>query len=1323
MDSDTTDHSSVDLLPPPPPPSAAAPKAAGDDGAGGAAAQAGSPDLLTRAFDWIDQGVRSPRRVLVALAVLGLVVWRVWWTTAPLTSGDWIWDSRGAAHTWFPWPPIWNTSLGLNGENVFLDAFRFPVYAVDGFLSWMGGSWSLVEKVVYFLPFAILLPIAGWLLAREILGNTKWTLLTPVLLLGSTFFVIQANSEIPLALSEALTCLALMTFIRTMRRRSVRWGLVTGLLLGVTAAVDIRPAYLGALLMVGYLLVLTVAEPSWALFRRRAGLALVAALTFAGSQAYWILPLVTYHGHVQLPIPSTPDFNIITLEHGIAGVSDFWTGGYPANQVEAPLNPLFLVFPIVAMLSLLRRRLEPELLWLALAGLIAAFLAKTDTAPFGAIYDFMYRHVPGFNLFREGSKFLFIVVVAYAILVPASLRALAQASHGFRRTSRRTLEVLIAASLVMVLALSLWGVAEVQAGNLGSTTTPVAQPAAFSDVSSILAADHTSGSVLWFGQPVYVTSDQRSHRYVIASNTHPMANLSGNATTTQLNRRDYFQYYCPAINQAFCYLTSQVFPYLASVADASYVVSPANVDMGLLPSGITPTWLRQQLDGMFGRPRRVGAPGSQLLVWHIRGTHVTVGSYPAVALVDSGPWALSSVLPALQAMDLPAAYAQSLNTAQFPAVPMDLPQSVAVLPRLDGGCVTTQTRTVAVMVRSTANAVALSSEGFSRTLPRLAVAGRAPGWSLYGPITAHKGTVALTGGPGVTLGPCVAWSSLTQTALGAHPQTVSSVHLGSNGEQVTASLSGAAGPWLELHRFYDPGWHLNGHKPTAVGDGIYNLYHLTTGQPATAHSVTFKFSTLLWEWAGRIIAFLVVVAALVLIWRRRRTPEDAIETPNPSTIGGTLAPLIAAVGVIFLGLMALATISDWFGLPSRYPSLALLPDPYSLDVVLGSVAIGVLLVSIGVRVVEHLAHRHSVTDAATAPGRTRRWLRMAGVAAVGPVLLASCGGTSIENANQVLAKANAQSVASRNVAGSSLDAARVQFQADHPYQCVSNYTTALKTFPGLVSAYAGRAACYQSFDPAASVHDLDKALSLSPGDPGLLLSRAQAERAAGDNPAAVEDYEAAVAAPSSTPTDALTATDGLIAIGSFGSAASAANTVTSRFPGDAVAQLSVADLALAQGHEAQLNAAMATAASDAGGNSSETVYVLSRQCGLELLRHQYLPAVATCQSAAVQGSDSSGAFDNLSAAHAALGQLNDAISDLSSAIGAFEGNVGPNAQPAGVDGFGLASLLEARGRLYTERHQPARALADYRAALRAVPPGAVDLAARLKGEIKGAQQG
>jgi tetratricopeptide (TPR) repeat protein len=178
--------------------------------------------------------------------------------------------------------------------------------------------------------------------------------------------------------------------------------------------------------------------------------------------------------------------------------------------------------------------------------------------------------------------------------------------------------------------------------------------------------------------------------------------------------------------------------------------------------------------------------------------------------------------------------------------------------------------------------------------------------------------------------------------------------------------------------------------------------------------------------------------------------------------------------------------------------------------------------------------------------------------------------------------------------------------------------------------------------------------------------------------------------------------------------------VTNRYPSDALTQLAVADLALAQGNAALVDKSMFTAGSLAA--PGEVVYVLSRRCGIDVLRHEYLPAVSTCQSAAVQGTDSSGAFDNLSAAHAALGQLSAAISDMTSAIGAFEGNVGPNAQPAGVDGFGLANLLEARGRLYIEQNQTARAIDDYRAALQAVPPGAVDLAARLKQDIKGAEK-
>ena len=143
------------------------------------------------------------------------------------------------------------------------------------------------------------------------------------------------------------------------------------------------------------------------------------------------------------------------------------------------------------------------------------------------------------------------------------------------------------------------------------------------------------------------------------------------------------------------------------------------------------------------------------------------------------------------------------------------------------------------------------------------------------------------------------------------------------------------------------------------------------------------------------------------------------------------------------------------------------------------------------------------------------------------------------------------------------------------------------------------------------------------------------------------------------------------------------NAAASRFPSDGLIRLGAADIFAANGNDSRAAGIMVQASilAKSSTNPVEMVTVLGRICGFDVVTFQYQQAMGACQQAAQQagatGEDASGAFDNLAAAQAGLGQLVPAIADLSSAIGAFQGNVSPDAQPAGVDGFGLAYLYEA----------------------------------------------
>lgn len=1265
--------------------------------------------------------VTRPKAVIACLAALGVLVRHSWISTMPLAAGDWHWPDRPRLLQYFPWPSVWDSTLGLGGENRFVQTFRFPVAFVSGLLASLGANWTFIEKVLYFVPFAVLLPVGGWLFAREIMGRTRWALLTPLLLVGSTYFLIESDGEIPLTMAEVVSVFAMLAFMRAMRRRTLRWALGAGLLVALTAAYDIRPAYLVALLMALYLLILTVLEHGWTLVGRRLLLAAVTGAIFLATQAFWLVPLLTYHGNAGFPTPQAPDFTVITLGHGLAGVSPFWTGGRPAGLVQASLNPAFMILPLLALTPLFARRLRPEVLWLVAAALLCAFLAKTDNPPLGALYDWMYIHVPGWKFFREGSKFLYIVALAYAVLIPVALaNAFRWAAQRRRRAPRLTARTAAMVGLAAVAAVSCSPIAVLQSGTLGSTTSPTPEPSSFAALSQMLATDQRPGSVLWFGQPL-IGGTLKNHHFLITSPLHPAVNLTGSFSSTKINQRDPYQLYCADNLVPYCYVDAQLLPYLTTVTGAGYVVAPApGSTAGSLPTGVTRAELDQRLTSIFGGPTVLGAGDTQLLVWRMPSPAAAVTASAAVALVDSGTWSTGAVLPALQALGVPAAYRQSFDNVHYPPAPATLADTVRVIARSDGGCVGTQAASAAVMVRSTAPSVTLAVAGTAQSLPLLDAPSRAPGWGMYGPVSLAAGNVpiAATGTTTAALGPCVAWSGLTAATVDAPAQPAGPIAVRSNGEQLQAATPAGTARWVELRRYYDPGWQLGGAKASSLGDGLFNLYHLDAAELSKPHLV-FTYSTASWERIGQGVAAaaLVIAVLLIVLDRRRGRGAAAAVTVTPEFADSPVARWTAVVGVALLAVTAVAVAIEWFGVPSAAPATSFAADPYAVDVGYGAAAVGVLLLSVAIRMGSQLI------SSGRAAARSRRTVRMpakVGIAATLSALIVAACGASPADLQSLLTEAQQAGATPPSIQGSSLDDARLQRAARKAALCITDYSSALQDFPSLVRAYVGRGDCYLNGggNGPAAVHDYSQAIGLSPDSPDLYLRRAVADRVAGDVNSAIADYRRAAAIPSAVASQQLTAVDGLVSLGDLGDARSAYQQALARNPDAAMLHLGGADIAVAAGEDQAADQELATAEQLATGGS-QTAVVLAHACNRDVLRLAYDTALADCTASAHTSSGGgSGAYDDLAAAELGLGNTSAAVTAMDASISAFLANAGPYAQQEGVDGFGLSNLYAARAWIEVQMHRSTDAVADFQRALQGVPAAAgPNLRARLKAYI------
>lgn len=1252
------------------------------------------------------------------LAALGLLSRYVWISTFPLVSGDQGWSTLGKLRSYYPWPQLWDSTARLGGMANFLAIFRYPVYAIDGWMAHFGANWALIERVTYYYPFAIALPVGTWLLAREILGKTRWALLAPVLAVTNTYFLLTGLTEIPLVLSASIGCFAMVAFIRAVRRNSLRWTIATSLIMAIAAAVDVRPVYVTGIMMLEYVIIISATARSLKVFYRAILVSLASGILFAFLQAFWLLPTALYNGNIQLPIASQPDFNILKLMHGLAGVVAEWTGSQQAPLVQFPLNPLFLITPILAFGLLVGRRIRAELLWLALIVITFVFLSKTNNPPFGGVYDFLFQHLPGFNLFREGSKFLYPIAIGYSILIPATLVALGK-YIGTRRSNKmatghlRTFQLVALGSM---LAIGTSSLITLENGSMLSTSVPVTEPSSFRAFTQITQNDTTPGQVLWITKPVFRTTNGDTHGYNISSVRHPLEPLVAIAPTVA--QSNIFQNFCPQLGQSFCYLNRSVFPYLASITNTRYIVSPAGPAIRALPSGFTLSWITSQLTSMFGKPTHLGNSTTGINYWRVPTPYHRAASYRAVGYVHSGPWSLAEVVPALQSLGIPAVYQDTYQQDAFPAQALAPPDSVSIYPYVNDSFNVSKGTKIVIMAASKSATLQVKLGTDLISLSRLNTGSSSFGkWGLYGPLSQVTPTLQLVPhSKQIVLGPSIAWTPLTKSLLSQPPEPALKLSGNPFSERFTIAPGQQRGPWTELKVAYDYGWQMNSAPPTSVGDGLFNLFYSPAGH--TKASATFQYSTLQWEMLGLAISFIALLVGLALIWKPRvfKRLESPVSIASIE-VGGHFGRYTGIIALAGLTLAFGFSLYSWYGIPSQFPALSLSTNPYALDRAFGFFSIAVIFFSVLGRIWRPWPAKLAVKLQNSLDMRKRGIL-----AAVLGLATASCGISSptITSAQDSLKTAQYDGATSSKLVGSSLESARLASIVRNAGGCVSNYTLALSIFPTLPSIYTGRASCYGGGSlPLAGIHDLIKAQSLDQYDPNIAYDLAVMYAKAGNVPKELKEYNAVILQPNSTPTLLRLSVDGLLALQDYQAAYADLTAMRDRFPTSSLSFLAASDYAFATNNQAAGLEYLGEATKTNGGSVLATAVASAQSCAIQFKLQQYNAAQVSCLRVVRLTPSNYGAWDNLAAVEANLGNLKDAVAYMSYAVGDFVASVNPSASASGVSGVGLANLLQSEGFYYLEEGDKTNAIASFTKAITEVPPSAPDLVTTLKGDIQG----
>ncbi len=453
------------------------------------------------------QSPRIKRYTPYAVIIAAIAIVYHWWLSGGVvTGGDWGYGADAHLRDFWPIPSLWDGAAGTGAANI-LAAPAFPLYALHGLLAELGIGYAVDERLFWLFPCLLAGALATYALAVALYANrlagivaaffVAFNYYTMGIFAGGQFTVIDAGLLMPVIL---------WLFYRALLRPTASRLAPTALAVGVQVMYDPRSTYLTVWMLLLLALYYVIAQSSVAT-ALRAGLRVALQFAVIGvivvlMHLFWLLP-----GHYAEKIALPAGYGAVG---GVSALSYFhFDEGFALYQPPPPsttVGALFLLLPILAFGTLLRRRVTSVDMFLVSMALLAIFFTKGDNPPAGAIYDWLFVHFPGFDIYRDPSKFFQPLLLADALLLGRMAAILAA-----RRSDRPLRNPVAARGRVRTIApLLCFAAVAVSAAPIASrgsyaTFAPVTVPDEYRALEHYMEQQQHFSRTLWvFGQALYV---------------------------------------------------------------------------------------------------------------------------------------------------------------------------------------------------------------------------------------------------------------------------------------------------------------------------------------------------------------------------------------------------------------------------------------------------------------------------------------------------------------------------------------------------------------------------------------------------------------------------------------------------------------------------------------------------------------------------------------------------------------------------------------------------------------------------------------------------
>lgn len=476
-----------------------------------------------------------------------------------LTSGDWLYQQPATLKELVALPSIWFTT-SIGGINIAGSFYPFEL--MFGLLAKLGFSFGLIERVVFMWPVLIALPVFSYILIKKNVNNTLAAVIGSLIYSYNTYFSEIKTGQLTLLMAYGLAPLVFLFYQKALEKKEIKYVLLAAIFGFIVSFYEFRIFYILCIVLFLYFIYHVLFVEKIKTVGKVIKVCLIAGVTVLIDlllNLYWLLPLEKVGALSTNAIFSRSLFGneFLNINYAITLFHPFWTGYLPSAFIVQNIPSYFWLIPIFAFLGLYLNRKNKNVLFFGIITLLGIFLTKQVAIPFTGVYGWLFAHFPGFNAFREASKFYFLVVFGYSVLIAGFV------DWVWKNWGTGKLRILGKYILVFVIAvIFLWNVKPFITGEIGTLFVPREIPADYLVVNNFILKQNDYFRTLWL---------PTNSRWLVYTNDRPEVSM---ADVLQANWQGYKQYSQITAKEMVNFLHYQYASDLLDMSSIKYVIIP-----------------------------------------------------------------------------------------------------------------------------------------------------------------------------------------------------------------------------------------------------------------------------------------------------------------------------------------------------------------------------------------------------------------------------------------------------------------------------------------------------------------------------------------------------------------------------------------------------------------------------------------------------------------------------------------------------------------------------------------------------------------------------